>query len=120
MKRYKKLPKSVKVGDLVYKVITRNLQEDAELQSAFGYTMLNHPYIVLRDDMSIEQARRYLFHELMHCIYLTSVNHYTEEVYKKRKDVSVGDWEHYFIGTMQGPVLELLRSNPKLAKFLLS
>lgn len=119
MKAYKGMPKKVKVGDLIYKVCIRDIARDPELDNSYAYTMVSYPTIVVGSHLTLEQAKRYLVHELMHAMMLGHKNTYMDSIYKtKKKKPSAGDWEHYFIGALQGPLVELLRSNPKLVAFL--
>jgi hypothetical protein len=55
-----------------------------------------------------------LFHELLHAIRVTFGGSF-----QPSKNTDYDDWEHYFIGLYEEPVVLMLRDNPELAAYLL-
>lgn len=114
------MPKKVILGHMTYKVIRRSMKEDPELDSSFGYLMLDHGVIVVRDNMSTGQTRKVLLHELLHVIGVQYGNKYNHQVMKQKKDASMDAYEHFFIDLLDDPLLDLMRSNPLLLAFWLA
>jgi hypothetical protein len=56
-----------------------------------------------------------LFHELLHAIKITFGGSY-----QPGKGTSFDEFEHYFIGLYEEPVILMLQDNPELLEFLLS
>jgi hypothetical protein len=56
-----------------------------------------------------------LFHELLHAIKITFGGSY-----QPGKGTSFEEFEHYFIGLYEEPVILMLQDNPELLEFLLA
>jgi len=56
-----------------------------------------------------------LFHELLHAIRFTYGGSF-----QPAKGTGFLDWEHYWIGLYEEPVVVMLRENPDLVAYLLS
>lgn len=121
-KHYKLLPKSIKIGQRDFKVVTQSAQVDVALKHSYGYTNIVDDYIVLSDDMSAGRLRSTVLHEAMHAIAL--VFHNSEaEVSAREKGEDYDDywnrWEHHFISLYDNSMTMLLRDNPELVDLLI-
>lgn len=121
---FKGLPKSVKIGHRTYTIHTRTEENDLKLRHDLAYTMMTYDNIVLRENLSIGQARSTLVHELLHAIDAVYGGRWAtlNADEKDNDDDQVGgtkdQWEHFFINLYQDPLVSLLRDNPKLVAFL--
>jgi hypothetical protein len=108
------LPKKVKIGTQVFKIIERSRQDDGMLNDdTYGYTLETENLIVLDATIAPSRKRLTLWHEIMHAarmIYDTSVT---------PKKVDTFDvWEHYFIGIWEESLLLVLKDNTDLVTYL--
>lgn len=80
----------------------------------YGFTNYKDNTIVLDSEQASSMKRVTLFHELLHAIRSTFGGSYTPP-----KGTTYEDWEHYFIGLYEEPVVLMLKDNPDLVKYLL-
>ena len=110
------LPKSVKIGSQVWEITEQKRKHNAEfLDGTYGYTIDKDNTIIIDSEMAASVKRVTLFHEILH-----AVRFIFGGSYKPGKATSYEEWEHYFIGLYEEPVLMVLRDNPELLAFLLS
>jgi hypothetical protein len=109
-----KLPKSVKIGTQVWE-ITEQKRKHSVSNDHFGFTSSTNNTIVLDSEQVSSMKRVTLFHELLHAIKITFGGSY-----QPGKGTSFDEFEHYFIGLYEEPVILMLQDNPELLEFLLS
>ena len=102
-------PKSVRVGPHVYKVLKDDRTAQAlRDESKYGITKVDRLEIHLDPNVAHTQVADTLLHEILHCIWDQS---------GLREDQSL---EESVICSITTELLNVLRSNPKVTKFLLS
>jgi Zn-dependent peptidase ImmA (M78 family) len=110
------LPKSVKIGTQIWDITEQKRKHNSDFaEGVYGFTIDKDNTIVLDADMSRSVRRVTLFHEVMHAIRFTFGGSH-----KPHKSTSYEDWEHYWIGLMEEPMLLVLRENPDLLNYLLT
>ncbi len=109
-----KLPKSVKIGTQVWE-ITEQKRKHSVSNDHFGFTSVGNNTIVIDLEQAPSMKRVTLFHELLHAIKVTFGGSY-----QPGKGTAFDEWEHYFIGLYEEPVVLMLRDNPELVEFLLA
>jgi hypothetical protein len=110
------LPKSVKVGSQVWEITEQKRKHNSEfIDGTYGFTIDKDNVIVLDADMSNSVRRVTLLHEVLHAIRFTFGGSH-----RPHKSTSYEDWEHYWIGLMEEPLILVLRDNPDLVSFLLN
>jgi Zn-dependent peptidase ImmA (M78 family) len=111
-----KIPKTVRVGTQTWEIIEQKRKHSSEFQEGtYGYTIDRDNTIIIDSEMPIGMKRVTLFHELLHAIRFIYGGSY-----KPKKDTSYEEWEHYWIGIYEEPVILMLHNNPELVAFLLS
>lgn len=109
------LPKSIKIGTQKWEVIEQKRKHNsAFIDGTYGYTVDKDNTIVLDIDMAPSAKRVTLLHEILHAIRFTYGGSYVPP-----KGTPYTDWEHYFIGLYEEPLLTVLQENPDLITFLL-
>lgn len=107
-------PNSIKIGAQIYKVVERHPNEDGTLSERnYGYTIELGNLIVIDSSQSLTKKQVTLMHELMHAIILVYCGYA-----RPPKEAEIDEWEHYFIGLMEGNLLCVLKDNPKLLQWL--
>jgi Zn-dependent peptidase ImmA (M78 family) len=110
------IPKNVIIGTQVVEIVEHKRKHDSELtDGSYGYTMDRDNVIVLDAEMPLGMKRVTLFHELLHVIRFIYGGSF-----RPRKDTTYEEWEHYWVGLYEEPVLLMMRSNPDLVAFLLA
>lgn len=110
------LPKTIKVGSQIWEVTEQKRKHNSDFQvGTYGYTVEKDNTIVLDSDMALSIRRVTLLHEILHAVRYTFGGSY-----RPTKATSFEDWEHYFIGIYEEPLLMVLRDNPELVEFLRS
>lgn len=109
----KPIPKSVRIGSQVWEVSEQKRKHSAD-STHFGFTNEQDSAIVLDSELSLPMKRTTLVHELLHAVRTTFGGSYTPP-----KGTSYEDWEHYWIGLYEEPLVMVLRDNPELVEFLL-
>lgn len=110
-----KLPRNVKLGTQVWEIKATKRKDVPDLNEGwYGYTQDKEGVIVIDVDMPEKLQRVTLLHELLHAIRFTFGGSY-----KPDKKTEYEDWEHYWIGLYEEPLLMLLRDNPELVEYLL-
>lgn len=107
------LPKQVRLGTQVWE-ITEQKRKHASDGDHFGFTNYKDNTIVLDSDQAPSMKRVTLFHELLHAIRSTFGGSYSPP-----KGTPYDDWEHYFIGLYEEPVILMFKDNPDLVAYLL-
>ena len=109
------MPKSIKIGTQVWEVSEQKRKHNSDFhEGTYGYTIDKDNTIVLDVEMPLSRKRTTLLHELLHAIRFTYGG-----VTTPNKGASFGDWEHYFIGLYEEPLITVLQENPELTDFLL-
>ena len=107
-------PNTIKIGAQIYKVVERHPNEDGTLSDRnYGYTLDAGNLIVLDSSVDLTRKQVTLIHEIMHAIIATYSGYA-----KPQKEAEIDEWEHYFIGLMEGNLLTVFQDNPKLVKWL--
>ena len=110
------LPKSVKVGSQVWEITEQKRKHNSEfIDGTYGFTIDKDNVIVLDADMSNSVRRVTLLHEVLHAIRFTFGGSH-----RPHKTTSYEDWEHYWIGLVEEPLIMVLKDNPDLISFLLN
>jgi hypothetical protein len=107
------IPKSVKIGTQVWEIIEQKRKHSVS-NNHFGFTSTGNNSIVLDFEQAPSMKRVTLFHELLHAIRITFGGSF-----QPGKNTDFDDWEHFFIGLYEEPVVLMLRDNPELADYLL-
>jgi hypothetical protein len=107
------IPKSVKIGTQVWE-ISEQKRKHSVTNDHFGFTSPTNNTIVLDSEQAPSMKRVTLFHELLHAIKITFGGSF-----QPGKGTSFEEFEHYFIGLYEEPVVLMLRDNPELAEYLL-
>ncbi len=112
-------PTKVKVGWMEYDILWVSHQMwPAGRQSSLGVTFSNRSEILMREGdeespvYSEIQLRETLLHEILHAVY-----HVTNLT---TNPVQTDNPEEYVVGVLAGPVLAVLRDNPKVLAYLLA
>lgn len=110
------LPKKIKIGTQIWEVTEQKRKHNSDFQDGtYGYTIDKDNTIVLDAEMAPSIRRVTLLHELLHAIrYIFGGS------YRPSKSTSYDEWEHYFIGIYEEPLLMVLKDNPELMEFLLA
>ena len=109
------MPKSIKIGTQVWEVSEQKRKHNSDFhEGTYGYTIDKDNTIVLDVEMPVSRKRTTLLHELLHAIRFTYGG-----VTTPSKSSNFADWEHYFIGLYEEPLITVLQENPDLADFLL-
>lgn len=110
------MPKTVKIGSQVWEISEQKRKHNAEfLDGTYGYTIDKDNTIIIDAEMANSVKRVTLFHEILH-----AVRFIFGGSFKPGKSTTYEEWEHYFIGLYEEPMLMVLRDNPELLAFLLS
>lgn len=109
-----RVPKQVKIGAQIYRIIERSESEDGGLSDAYAYTLTAHNLIVLKKEGPADRKRSFLWHELLHALIFTFGEHTAKNL------ETYDDWEHHFIYLLQEPLTMLLLDNPELVEYLTS
>lgn len=111
-----KTPKQIKIGTHYFEVTEQKRKHNSDFQDGtYGYTIDKDNTIVLDIEMPLSMKRVTLFHEVLHAIRFIYGGSY-----QPPKTTTYGEWEHYWIGMVEEPVVQVLRDNPEFAEFLLS
>jgi len=111
-----KRPKKVAVGHVVYDIRTE--ERLSEITGTSGTCGQDVQTILIDDQLGPDQERETVLHELLHAIfYATSAHRLLEEL---EKTAEMKDLEENFIQPLASRLLELLRDNPDLVKYLIS
>jgi hypothetical protein len=107
------IPKTIKIGSQVFRIVSRDPASDGMLHEAVGYSLDDENLIVLSNRLSETKKKQTLLHEILHC--LKFVFYAGHHPLSKDPDV----WEHFFIHLYEEPLLMVLIDNPPLVKYLL-
>ena len=106
------MPKEIKVGSQIFKVVSRDPANDGMLHEAVGYSLDDENLIVLSSRLGESKKRQTLMHEVLHCLkFAFYAGHHP-----LTKDLDT--WEHFFIHLYEEPLVMVLRDNPELVKYL--
>ena len=109
---YPGLPKKVKVGPITYAVLTSpqdyeaRLRDEEEPGVLEGWSQGRRAEIGLRPEMNVQYARQVMVHELLHQV--LTVN---------SMQISADD-EEVVVRALEAGLLQVLRDNPALVKWL--
>ena len=106
-----KMPSSVRIGSQLWEISEQKRKHSSD--GHYGFTQQKDNTIVIDAELSVSMKRVTLFHELLHAVRITFGGSFVPG-----KGTSYEDWEHYFIGLYEEPVVMLLRDNPDLLAFL--
>lgn len=110
-----KPPARLKIGTQTWTVAEVKPKHNAAFaEGLYGQTMGKEQTIILDAEMPNDSKRITLFHELLHAIRFVFGGSYTPP-----PKTSFEEWEHYFIGIYEEPVVMVLRDNPELVAYLL-
>lgn len=111
-----KMPNKIKIGSQMWEIVEQKRKHSSEfLDGTYGYTIDKDNTIVLDAEMSNSIRRVTLLHELLHAIRFVFGGSY-----KPPKTTTYDEWEHYWIGLYEEPLLIVLRDNPDVLVFLLA
>jgi|LauGreDrversion2_6_1035139.scaffolds.fasta_scaffold60913_2 hypothetical protein len=107
------IPKTIKIGSQIFKIVSRDPAIDGMLAGAVGYSLDDENLIVLSNRLSDSKKKQTLMHEILHCLkFVFYAGHHPIT-----KDVDT--WEHFFIHLYEEPLVMVLVDNPQLVKYLL-
>lgn len=109
-----KLPTHVKIGSQIWE-ITEQKRKHSVSNNHFGFTSTANNVIVLDSEQAVSMKRVTLFHELLHAIRITFGGSF-----QPAKNTDFEEWEHFWIGLYEEPVVMMLRENPDLVSYLLA
>lgn len=107
-----KIPKSVKIGSQVWEIHEES-RKTAYDDEVYGFCKNKESVIVIDSNMPMSVKRVTLLHEILHAIRFTFGGSFTPA-----KSTTFGEWEHFWIGIFEEPLVMILRDNPELVKFL--
>jgi hypothetical protein len=111
-----KIPSQIKIGTQLWTVAEVKRKHSSALAAGtYGETVYKDNTIVLDVELTGSAKRVTLFHEVLHAIRFTFGGSYFPP-----KGTPFEDWEHYFIGLYEEPILLVLKDNPDLLAWLLS
>ena len=109
-----KLPKTVKLGTQIWEITEQKRKHNSDFhEGTYAYTIDKNNTIVLDIDMSESVKRVTLFHELLHAIRFIFGGQF-----QPPRGTTYLEWEHYWIGLYEEPVVMMLRDNPDLVAYL--
>lgn len=108
-----KIPGKIKIGSQIWTITEQKRKHSTE--GHYGFTQDKDLTIVIDQEMPESIKRVTLFHELLHAIRATFGGSFTPA-----KTTTYDEWEHYWIGIYEEPVVQMLRDNPDLVAYLLS
>ena len=107
-----KMPSSIRLGSQVWEIVEQKRKHQAD-PNHFGFTTAKDNTIVIDSELSPSMKRTTLFHELLHAVRITFGGSFVPG-----KGTAFDEWEHFFIGLYEEPVVMLFRDNPALVAFL--
>jgi hypothetical protein len=113
-----KPPKTVMVGSIMYELIFSQEALDEEMrhlqQSLLGTCIPTTQEIIISPKLGFDAMRAVIIHELLHALFTFSgfSNHVG------LVEVPESDLEEYVVGTLEHPLLALIRDNPELFQWL--
>jgi len=111
-----KLPKQVIIGQQVWAIREQKRKDETSIQDGhYGYTQSKDAQITIDAEMPEALKRVTLVHELLHAIRFTFGGSF-----KPARSTEYEEWEHYWIGVYEEPLVMLLRDNPELAAYLVA
>lgn len=111
-----KMPSQVKIGSQIWEISEQKRKHNSDIhEGTYGVTTDKYNTIVIDSEMAISIKRVTLFHELLHAIRFTHGGSF-----KPAKATEYVEWEHYWIGLYEEPVVAMLRDNPELVSFLVA
>lgn len=108
------IPSKIKIGSQIWEVSEQSRKHSAD-PSHYGFTADKDLSIIIDKEMPQSLKRTTLLHEILHAIRFTFGGSYAPA-----EDTSYLEWEHYWIGLYEEPLLQILRDNPDLVAYLLS
>lgn len=107
------MPTSVRIGSQLWEIKEQKRKHSVD-ETHFGLTNVKDNTIIIDADQALTMKRVTLFHELLHAVRVTFGGSFIPG-----KGTSYDEWEHFFIGLYEEPVILMLRDNPDLVDFLL-
>ena len=108
------LPASVKIGSQIWSLSEQD-RKTAYDDEVYGFTNDREYVIVIDAGMAFGVKRTTLLHEILHAIRFTFGGSF-----KPAKSTEYLDWEHYFIGLYEEPLIMVLRDNPEVLAYLMA
>lgn len=109
-----KLPSKIIIGTQVWEVSEQKRKHSADPEH-YGFTHSQDCSIVIDLELPPRMKKTTLFHEILHAIRFTFGGSFVPG-----RSTGFTEWEHYFIGLYEEPVLMVLRDNPDLVAYLLN
>ena len=109
-----RLPSKIKIGSQIWEVSEQKRKHSID-PDHYGFTNDKDLTIVLDQEMPVSIKRTTLLHEILHAIRFTYGGSYAPP-----RGTTYSEWEHYWIGLYEEPLLQTLRDNPDLVSYLLS
>lgn len=115
------VPKKIKIGAQIWTVVERDRADDGFIaDDAYGYTLQKTNVIVLDKHCPASRKRQTLFHELFHAIrFSNGSSGIKPDMENIQPDEIIATWEHYFIAMYEDTMLNVIRENPALTRYLL-
>lgn len=110
-----KIPNKIKVCHYNYNIIETN--DDEFLDSNWGLIDYGQEVIYIRKDLTHSNKQTILLHELLHACFHMNRNNLVSTPNKKS---DIKEWEHHFIYGIEELLMDVIKSNPKIMKYLQS
>ena len=115
---HSKPPKTVMIGSIMYELIFNQEALDEEMrhlqQSLLGICIPTTHEIIISPKLGFDAMRAVIIHELLHA--LCGVSGLSNNV--GQIEVPESNLEEYVAGTLEHPLLALIRDNPELFQWL--
>jgi hypothetical protein len=107
-------PDQVKIGSQTWRIEYRLRSEDGMLSDGtYGYTLDSSNLIVVDYSNHFNKVQSTVLHEILHAARMTYDNNA-----RPSKKADFAEVEHYFIGVWEPTLLQIIKDNPELLKWL--
>lgn len=117
-----RLPSKVKILNHTWTIVEESLEpEDGSDYPNYGKCERFDQVITINKDMTVDNKRVTLLHELLHaCRYSNGNPGLLPDFTDVPKEEIILTWEHMLLGLYEEPFLSILRNNPKVVEYLVS
>lgn len=117
-----RLPSKVKILNHTWTIVEESLEpEDGSDYPNYGKCERFDQVITINKDMTVDNKRVTLLHELLHaCRYSNGNPGLLPDFTDVSKEEIILTWEHMLLGLYEEPFLSILRNNPKVVEYLVS
>lgn len=105
-----KLPSKVKINTYTYTLKEENDPRFDDGADAWGYCDYDNQEIVIKKNATKERKRNIVLHEIMHAVF--------ESVHASPRSMRADEIEEYYVVHSAPILVDVLRDNPNLVKYL--